>query len=727
MRVRLWNRSATDMRDADTTMRTRKQRVGPARILVPAALVLLVVLACSGVSSAAGAGGPRKDPILAPPQSSDHGNGSKSSGQGSPSNSSALPSTSATTNAGASAAAPRKMKLLVISADGATGAAQTDLPAIKRTLDQLGTPYDVFVATEHQLTMADLVDGTTGKYQGVILETGSLVYYDAATGSFPSAFDASEWQTLWDYEAQFGVRQVTWYTYPFGSSDTFNYGLTPDPGYADTQIAPLDATLTTEGKSVFNYLNTTSPITFKSAWVYLPKIADPTTTTPLLTTADGSAIASVHKYADGRENLAVTADNNWFIKHSQLLSYGLVTWVARGMFLGERHVYFDAQVDDLLIDDDIWDPTCNCDFGPQVTTSPYRLSGEDFNAVIAWQNGLRSSSPLLSSIALEFPFNGEGSSGIFTPDTLTPAVQAGQANFNFINHTWSHPNLDAPFTYADSVKEIKDNNAAAQRLGLKAYKKTAFVQPDISGLANPEFLRAAVDAGIKYLISDASRQGWGNPTPNAGMYSTIQPSLLIIPRHANNLFYNVTDPAQWVDEFNCYYSYADSDTCYGVDPVTGQPKSWKYFDHNLTYDEILDWESNALLDYMLRWDLDPVMFHQPNLAAYDGTHSLLGDLLNLTFQKYMSAYSLPVRNIPESKVGELMTARMTYNASGASATLTPCSGITLTTANAANVPITGVSVNGKIAANASETYGGQLISTIRSPGNNTAVTFAIRC
>ena len=689
-------------------------------------LVVALLLASSGSASAAGAGSSRHaKPIdLVPPQTTDQGKKSKSTRQFAPKQKLAP---SVATAAGASVSAPRMMRLLVLSADGRTGAGATDLPAIKATLDQLGVPYDVFVATERELTRADLVDGSaSGRYQGVILETGSLVYFDSTQSAYVSAFDAGEWQTLWDYEAEYGIRQVTWYTYPFGTSDSFNYGLTPDPGYADTQVTPLDATLTAAGRSVFGYLNAGSPITFKGAWVYLPAIGDPATTTPLLTTSDGNVIASTHRYADGRENLAVTADNAFFLVHSQLLSYGLVNWVTRGVFVGERHVNLDIQIDDLLIDSEVWDPSCSCDIGPNVTTTPYRIAGTDFNATISWQTGVRTS-PLLRTLALEWAFNGEGASGLFSPDTLTPAVEAGQQNFNFVNHTYTHALLDAPFTYDASRTEITRNTTTARKLGLKAYRRDALVQPDISGLGNPEFLRAAVDVGIKYLISDASRAGWDNPSPNAGRYSTIQPSLLVIPRRANNLFYNLREPDKWVDEFNCYYSYADPRPCLAVDPVTGETRSWKYFQTLLTYDQILDWEANVLLSYMLRWDLDPWMFHQLNTATYDGTNSLLGDLLDLTLAKYGAAYNLPVRNLTQSGVGDLMAERMAYDSSGASAILTPCTSIALTTVKAAPVPLTGVSVSGNLAVRAPETYGGQVISIVKAPGNGAKVTIPVVC
>ena len=43
--------------------------------------------------------------------------------------------------------------------------------------------------------------------------TGSLAHPDGS-GGFVSALSAAQWQNLWNYEAQFGVRQVTWYTVP---------------------------------------------------------------------------------------------------------------------------------------------------------------------------------------------------------------------------------------------------------------------------------------------------------------------------------------------------------------------------------------------------------------------------------------------------------------------------------------------------------------------------------
>ncbi|HXH96694.1 MAG TPA: hypothetical protein VNH40_05725, partial [Gaiellaceae bacterium] len=598
------------------------------------------------------------------------------------------------------------MRLLVISGNGgeqydfATNPYCSPSPckgAIQTYLDELGIPYDTMIASQTDpATLADTLglDGTTGNYEGVILASGNLGYFDSGN-NFVSGFTAEEWQTLWDYEAKFRVRQVTSVTYPGGSPDT--YGL----NYAGATGDTVQATLTNSGKQVFSYLNASASITIENAWTYLGTVAD-ASVTPLLTTGDGYVIASTNTYADGRENLAVTATNAPWLLHTQLLSYGLVNWVTRGVFLGERHVSVAVQVDDLLADDDIWNVANDND----TSGDTFRMTGADFLAALSWQNGVRALDTDLQSFRIEFAFNGDGAYGdpppqadhlgtAYPPDTLSPAVVANQGNFSFVNHTYTHQNLDST-DYATSLTEIANDQTAAGLLGLSNYSDEPFIQPDISGLSNPAFWQAAWDSGIRYLISDTSRPGGGNPSPNAGFHvGDTGQQLLVVPRHPSNLFYNLQTPAQWVDEYNWYYwlgSPSDS--------------AWKFWPEPQTYSQILDHESDVLLGYMLAWDIDPWMFHQPNLGLYDGSHSLLGDLLDQTFQKYLAVYNLPVLGPAMKDLGETMADRMAFDASGVSGTLVPCQSLTLSVAKTAAIPVTGVT------AGTTETYGGQPISTI---------------
>jgi hypothetical protein len=807
---------------------------------------------------------------------------------------------------------PIDMKLLVISADGK----ETDLPAIKAFLNQLGIPYDVMTATQTTLTPAMLWDGGVhGYYEGIILVTGSLTY-ESEPNVWTSAFDDSEWATLWQYEAMFGIRQVTSYTDPYGVPD--NYGLNLVT-YQDTlNTSPLNTTLTADGQRIFPYLVPTATIPIKGAWVYLATVISPALTTPLVVAPDGNggqyAIASINTYADGRQNLTVTAANNPYLLHSMLFSYGIINWVTKGLFLGERHVYLSPQVDDLLLEDSIWDTTAMTD----TTGSTYRITGNDFNAVIAWQNTMRAgpvvstavttcvtikpaasagldtyissaakdtnygklstfatdseSSQLLRSLVqfnltsvpsqstvisaalnlylynnagsqtdvveghrllrnwvegngsgktgvtwnqyaskqpwttpggdydptiagsfvasgtgwktmyltplvqswvdgtvanqgvillsptgatpksaktyyssdagnknasqrpelnlcyvqiqtaattnnagaltLEMAFNGEGASGIYVPDSLSPVVIQNQSAFRWVNHTYTHVNLDVPTTYTTSMNELTLNdNAAVNQLGLTNYVKDALVQPDISGLDNPEFQRAAADFGLLYLINDTSRPGWDNPSPNAGFYAKYQPSILIIPRRTTNLFYNLTTVDQFVSEYNCYYG--PTATCAGG--------TWRFWDHNLTYAEILDKESDMWLQYLLKWDMDPLMFHQPNLRAYDGVHSLLGDLIQATLAKYNLYYNLPMRSESQHSLGTRMNQRMNYDTAGVTGSLVPCTSLTLTAQKSVLVPVTGA-----YTGTSNELYGGQNITYIQLQPN-TPVTIPVTC
>jgi hypothetical protein len=227
-----------------------------------------------------------------------------------------------------------------------------------------------------------------------------------------------------------------------------------------------------------------------------------------------------------------------------------------------------------------------------------------------------------------------------------------------------------------------------------------------------------VNYGTKTLISDTSRPGWNNPSPNAGFYSTYQPSLLIIPRRPTNLFYNLYTPAQWVSEYNCYYG--PTGTC-----ANG---TWRYWPTNLTYAQILDQESTNLLQYLLKWDIDPLMFHQTNTVAYDGVHSLMSDLIGATLAKYNSMVNLPIVNLSQHDLGLQMAQRMAYNNSGVKASMT-CTGgattgsMTITTVQPATIPVTGVAYGTN---SQNETYGGQAISYIQLAANQ-SVTLPVRC
>lgn len=603
---------------------------------------------------------------------------------------------------------PVHMKILVLTAT----ADDLTLPAIKQALDYLGTPYEVMVTAPvptdpstnrlaSKLSDLPLDTAINGFYQGIILTTGNLTYSPDGS-SFFSGLNAAEWASLWAYEAKFSIRQVTWYTFP-----TQDYGFTGSPSAIDTTTSPLDVPFTAAGREVFgSYLKTTTPLPIRNAYTYLDRPLD-AATTPLLSDAAGNALAAVRTYPDGRQNLALTFSSNQYLLHNLLVSYGLVNWVTRGLFVGERHVYMTPQLDDLLIADSTWPASTPCSTSLEDPSLPeYRMTGPDFQRVIQWQKGIRAQ-PTTSNFRSSFAFNGVGSTTAYyneyraaTPtapatDTLTPAVR-NDNNFFYINHTYTHANLDS-ISSAEATNELTENHkvAAAGGLGLRRYSRGNLVTPDISGLANPAFLQSAYTFGTRNLVSDTSRGGTSdNPSPNTGVYNSVEPRIFQIPRRPVNLYFSVTSPAEWLALDNCIY------------PVGA-------FGHVDTYDQLLDREANVLLTYLLKGDIDPLMFHQPNLRAYDGVNSTFTDLMGRTLAKYNTYFTLPMESLAQDVIARKMIDRAQFNASGVTATFVPGApgqgpkSITLTAPRAATVPVTGLGAAG------SEVYGGQRITYVK--------------
>ena len=605
------------------------------------------------------------------------------------------PAPAATKVAALPAGATVDLKVLVISTTGT----EVELPAVTKTLDYLGTPYTVYnaTATPNGLTPDKLANGTHALYSGVILTDGAL----GVTGA---QLSATEITTLTSFESTFGIRQVTWYTFP-----SAYYGFAGSPGSVNTDVTPLPATYTPAGASVFSYANSGQPLPISKAFTYLAQPATDGASTPLLTDAAGNALALVHTYASegNRQNLALTFDSNENLTHNLVLGYGLVNWVNGGLYLGERHSYLQPQPDDILLasGDSTWPAGTLCTTSVDDPLLPtFRMAGTDLQKAVDWQKTVQAN-PVSAQVALEWPFNGDGATSS-PSDTLTPAVKTLQGNFKWISHTFDHENLDA-ITSAAAVSELTQNNTAAATLGLTAFNTSRLITPDVSGLDNPLFLQAALDNGVRFLVSDTSIKGppasvkrsGDNPSPNAGRYNPNQSAILEVPRHPTNLYFNVTTPAEWLAEDNCLYPT-------GANGHVG------------TYAQLLDRESEVLLGYLLRGDMDPLMFHQPNVAAYDGTHSLLSDLLDATLTKYKQYETLPILSPALDEVGKKMAARMSYNAAGVTSSFVPNQSVTLTATHSTVVPVSGLTPRAPVPPSVTtETYGGQPISYVTLTAN----------
>jgi hypothetical protein len=301
---------------------------------------------------------------------------------------------------GVAAAAVGTVELKVLIVSSGNNAEDSALELMTRTLDSYGTPYDVVNSNTTTLTSAMLYNSpTSGKYNGVIVTVADL--YQSGGGS---GFTLAEWQLLHQYERDFAVRESVVSGFPtWDPSLDLDYGM-GIVGLVNstnaTWVAPAG------GTDLFEYVNTANALAVTGpAWTGGPRndgIA-PTVTPLLIDPASNRPVVSKLVYTDGRETLLSTVSNAWFYTHSYVLAYEMVTFATRGLFIGSRQVNLSVHTDDLLIDDELWNPVTNTP-----TAGTYRMSPADVTATINNQNAFRVAHPLASSYITQFPFNGYG-------------------------------------------------------------------------------------------------------------------------------------------------------------------------------------------------------------------------------------------------------------------------------------------------------------------------------
>ena len=498
---------------------------------------------------------------------------------------------------------PVDLKLLVLAGSGT----ERSLPN-KSFLNDIGIPHDDVIlapAGKAAVPLPPLNDQTKGFYQGIILATGALVACDAqgvcASATLRCGLDGSGYVCgdLWSSNVK--LLYVP----------NARYGLSLVSTLVTSALTPGTLTISPSASAIFPYLNVAHPVTVTNSYAYLasPVSANGEATTPILSMA-GATVGVVHKKPDGREYLALTLDNNENLIHSLVLSYGLINWVTKGVFVGARQVYLTPQVDDIFLANELFDmvtPGCNPggflvdpakDLSTQCQTD--QISGSDLTGLVAWQNRIQANAQT-KGFQVTMAFNGVGASD---PDTIAdftdPLVKGSIANaqkFIWVNHTYNHLNLDCydasanggacrPATAADSALEIESNVQFAKALGLTV-DAASMVTPEISGLANPDFVHTAAQHGIKYLIIDNSTLIANPPPSNTGIRNSIENSILLIPRRPTSIFYNVESPdagdaGSLPDEYNFFYGPQ------GIFKLAGGAP---YFAAKQRYAQILDHEA----------------------------------------------------------------------------------------------------------------------------------------
>jgi hypothetical protein len=482
------------------------------------------------------------------------------------------------------------LRVLLLGADGQEPAFLAWEAALRRE----GVPYHALAARlgHPPIDARTLGAGTSrARYQAVIVAAGGLPAFDGAR--YVSALTADEWAALADFERDFGIRRITGFAYPSAL-----YGLTAPRHSGAT--SGLTGTLTAAGRAVFDELRGDVPID-PHAYGHLAEPADPSFTT-LVEGPRGSALVGVVTHADGREEMVCTVDGNAGMIHVQLLRHGMLRWVTRGVYLGHQRHYLALQVDDVFLSDDSWDPA-----SARTVPAEIRMQPADVEAAARWsrERGVR----------LDMTFNGHGAQ---RSDDLTAALLEHAAQFGWINHTFSHFDLDA-VDPATLRSEIRRNVEFARGAGL-AIDETELVSGNHSGFGNRELAGALADTGVRWIAADNSRDP---------VQRTVGPARTV-PRHPTNMYFNVCTRDAQLDEYHHLFlarmgREPSTATATRLAPAT----TWAGF---------LDLEARTMLRHILANDPRPHYVHQSNLAG----ERMLYDLVDATLDRHRALFSVAV-------------------------------------------------------------------------------------
>lgn len=412
------------------------------------------------------------------------------------------------------------------------------------------------------------------RFQGVIMPN-----------SAPAGMTPAELTALHEYEARFGVRQISAYVYP-----STQHGMNV-PTYSG-RVDGMTGTVTAAAKTKENghgYLRGTVKLddiapNVDESWGYLatPANTPGTTVTPLVTapvpgTTTQGVLSGV--FSDGsREELFNAFGSNQYQQHFQVLSHGQLEWLTRGVRLGEYANWFSVHSDDVLMADALWNMQGNCTYGDNCDEAVYpsdapgttaRMTAADVTYQRDWQQNW--------AFKIDATFNGAGSAEYMaekntTSDPVLNAFKANSSAFRYINHTYTHLNLGCEKIYgalgawtcatnadgtvkwqsqATIAGEINTNKTFGNTHGLK-YEPNALVTGEHSGLKalpqvttdNPNLAPALSSTAVKWTASDASREKEQRAVGSA----------LTVPRYPMNIYYNTATRAQAVDEYNWIYT-----------------------------------------------------------------------------------------------------------------------------------------------------------------------------
>jgi len=603
-------------------------------------------------------------------------------------------------------------------------------------LDAREIPYTVFANITSATTTLALTSGTGANKKPLYY---AIVLGESMTLSAPNA---ALQKVITDYRFAYDVRVVALNVFPqssqgvvmigSGGKSSSNNNVYMESAFTTAFSEHIDGVVP---NSLFELPGATSFYYAVNPGYNGVPFLRATAANSSVTASNDDIVAALITNTDGTEELQFYVSINGNSYTGPCLSHVWISWMTRGLYIGWRRVYFNPQIDDLLLATEQY-----------VTGDPIRMSGADMKLTAEYyENVLAPTLPTGSYVTLTFGINGWGQLNVtaFNDKADAYGIVPGMANddladsivefynsFFWESHTFSHKDftcsterdIEHPevscqsYTTADTIKnELEFNNRYFNEelfeglggINGTRFSKSCMITPAITGLVgdtlgnigNPSSIDAIAAAGMTCVVGDNTRPVLIAPNPYDGLFSTTavnggaNGAIFIIPRYATEVYYNTWNTSHIERLFNDRYG-----------PNAISP-SKPFYDHELNTDEILALEAKNNFWHLSALRHDPYMFHQCNLAHFPYTApgetiqkqwSLVTLWTKAVVEKYLSHMTLPLLSNKQNDLQDVYFARRARNDCKPSATLAVNNGvmgnIVLTTTNSTCTPIiTGLS------------------------------------
>ncbi|KHJ33641.1 putative extracellular serine-rich protein [Erysiphe necator] len=506
-------------------------------------------------------------------------------------------------------------------------------------LNGYGIPSEIFVIPKNGGILPALNASSTQGNYGAIFVLSDVRYDYGGSLGIQSALKFEQWNSIFDYQVNFGVRLVRIDALP---SDEFGTAST-NVGCCDASVEQL---ISISDTKLFPSagLKINAGVSTKGLWHYPTQIVDSTIANEFAQFAPAESFSNISTAAVinsflGRQQMV------WFIGFStewsatsNFLQHASIHWATRGLYLGYRRLNLNTQVDDMFLISDIYDPA-----GTTLQIVP-----SDLEQHVSWAETVNERLPAGSNWFIELGHNGNGnieaaatvssiSCGIgpieYDEQVDTPVewikppgtgvnlwptepaeypygsectnIDALKAWFSdpknlnafaHVSHTFTHEDQNNA-TYHDVSKEISWNRAWMNQVGIASalrYSDKGIIPPAITGLHNGDALKAWLDNGIVNVVGDNTRSVLLNHVNSMWpLVTTVAENgydgVIIVPRWATNIYYNCNLPGCTVSEW--------------INTSTGSGD----------FDTLLANEKETNIRNLLALHRDPFMFHQANL------------------------------------------------------------------------------------------------------------------